>query len=69
MIVLFTSNEKGGILQFTVALLNTLTKMKYDTKAFIPQDSIVTINDTIKDKVVFYTKKKTINRSQAVSMI
>ena len=61
MIVLFTSNEKGGILQFTIKLLNTLIKMNYEAKAFIPQGSIVTINDTIKDKVVFYRKKKTIN--------
>ena len=62
MIVLFTSNETGGVLQFVMQMVNTLTEMNYSVKAFIPKGAVVTVKKTQEDQVCFYKKKKTINR-------
>ena len=61
MIVLFTSNIAGGVLQFVIQVLNILYEMGYNVKAFIPEKADVFIDEKIKDCVIRYPKVKTIN--------
>ena len=58
MIVLFTSNEAGGILQFVVQMIAVLTDMKYPVLAFIPEGSTVTVTESVREKIQYYKKKE-----------
>lgn len=61
MIVLFTSNIAGGVLQLVVQVLSELRKLNYEVYAFIPDGANVYIDSTLEKCVVYYTKVKTIN--------
>lgn len=61
MIVLFTSNIAGGVLQFVIQILNELYEMNYSVKVFIPEEADIFIDTKVKDCVVRYPKVKTIN--------
>lgn len=61
MIVLFTSNTSGGIVQFICQIFNELVDMGYKTKVFIPDDAKVHIENRYFKYIVRYSKIKTIN--------
>ena len=61
MIVLFTSNISGGVLQFVAQILRELVDLEYDVVAFIPKIANVTIESRIERRVIRYDKVKTIN--------
>lgn len=54
MVILFTSNVAGGIVQFTIQILRELKNMKMDVLAYIPKRAEKYINEEYKDDVVFY---------------
>lgn len=61
MIVLFSSCENGGVLQFVVQMHRELRKIGYNIISFVPEGAVVTFDKEDKDYVHFYTKKKSIN--------
>ena len=61
MIALFTSNTKGGIIQFTMQLLKTLNEIGVSTIAFVPDNAQYTMNEEWKDKIFSYTKIRSVN--------
>lgn len=61
MILIFTANTDGGVVQFCVQMVSELTKMKEACVALLPDGAIVSIHDEIKDKIQFYTKVKSIS--------
>lgn len=61
MIILFTSNTSGGIVQFIIQVFNELVEMGYDTKVFLPSDAKVHIEKQYSEYIVQYEKIKTIN--------
>ena len=61
MIILFTSNIKGGILQFTIQILKELKEMNYEVLAFIPQNSKYSVDEKYSKYIVHYKKCKTLN--------
>ena len=61
MIVLFTSNTSGGIIQFISQVFNELVDMGYETKVFLPDDAQVHIENRYLKYIVRYNKIKTIN--------
>lgn len=63
MILLFSSNVDGGILQFEVQLLAEMHKFGIASCCFIPEGGKVTIPPNIAGKVLFYKKFKTLNAS------
>ena len=74
MIVIFSSNEKGGIIQFSIELAKQVLSIGEEVKLFLPYNSIYSkdgINDTFVEK---YIKKKSIffhskNNKQIVKRI
>lgn len=65
MIVLFTSNTKGGIIQYTLQVYKTLVNMGITTKVFLPSETIGTDLSDIKVEDLFkYVKiKAVLNRT------
>ena len=56
MIILFTSNTSGGIVQFIIQVFNELVEMGYDTKVFLPSDAKVHIEKQYSEYIVQYEK-------------
>lgn len=54
MIVLFTSNIKGGVIQLNMQLVKELTEMGEDVKCFVPKGAVYTVNSNLKKKIVLY---------------
>jgi glycosyltransferase involved in cell wall biosynthesis len=63
MIVLFSSNIDGGILQFEIQLLAEIKRFGEKCCAFIPEGANVTIPSEIKEDVRFYRKFKTLRNN------
>ena len=61
MITLFSSNIDGGILQYAVQLLTELQKAGKECCLFLPENAAVTVPENLQDKIVSYTKYKTVN--------
>lgn len=61
MIILFTSNTEGGMLHFVITLLRELTALKKDALCFLPEGSTFTIEESLKNRLVFYDKFRTVN--------
>lgn len=61
MLVLFTSNINGGILQFIVQVLTELKKLNYKVLAFIPETAEYSLSSLYEDNVRTYNKVKSIN--------
>lgn len=61
MIVLFSANSDGGILQFASTLLKTLYDIGVDVQCWVPSNSLITVSDVVKNKLVYYKKFKTTN--------
>lgn len=62
MIVLFTSNTNGGIVQFTVQLLEEIKKMGKEVKCFVPEGTVFNAQECYKTDIIYYTKIKKVNR-------
>lgn len=68
MIALFTANQKGGIVQFTLQLNNTLKELGYKTVIYVPSDINITSNGNEFNIIKynkngkFYLKRKNLNR-------
>ncbi len=61
MIVLFTSNTDGGMLHFVIQLLLVLKKQNKKAVCFLPEGSIFTCPEELKNNLIFYEKFRTIN--------
>ena len=61
MIVLFTANTQGGIIQLACELLKKINNLGKPVCCFMPSGSVVTVSDELKDKVVFYKKIVTLS--------
>jgi glycosyltransferase involved in cell wall biosynthesis len=61
MIVLFTSNVSGGVIQFLIQILKELVLLKYSVTAFIPDEADVSIDETLIKLVIRYKKIKVVN--------
>lgn len=61
MIVLFSSNSEGGILQFVSQALDEISLLGYDVVCFVPNGAKVTFSDKNLSKVIWYNPIKTIN--------
>lgn len=62
MIILFSSNESGGVLQLVIQILKELQEMGSDAIAYIPEDANVSVPNEYICKVSYYEKIKTLNR-------
>lgn len=62
MIVLFTSNIAGGIVQFITQIVSELIDMGYEVTAFIPNEAKVSLDKKYIENVRKYKKVKSINR-------
>ena len=60
MIVLFTSNNSGGVIQFVMQLVHSFTNLNIDVIALVPNGSRYSVEQTLESKVNFYEKKKSI---------
>lgn len=61
MIVVFTSNEKGGLIQMAVKVTEKLLSIGIDARCFMPSIATGSISDDVKRLVIRYTKRKSIN--------
>ena len=61
MIIVFTSNFEGGIVQFAIQLSSSLQNLGEQVICYLPNNSIVSLGDFPKDKVFYYEKTNTIN--------
>lgn len=61
MIGLFTSVNNGGIAQLTIQMLRVLDTLNEEVYALIPDNCETTIPDELKDKIIRYTKWKSVN--------
>lgn len=62
MIVLFTSNTNGGVIQLIIQLLTTIDGLGREVRCFIPEGAIASVPKKLESKVVYYMKVKSINR-------
>jgi glycosyltransferase involved in cell wall biosynthesis len=60
-IIIFSSNERGGLLQMATNITEILISLNKKVKCYIPLDSETTISDTISPYIVRYRKAKSIN--------
>ena len=60
MIVLFTSNIQGGILQLIISILNILVKNNQDVRCFIPDNALISSNKNLNEYIIRYKKSKSI---------
>lgn len=63
MIVVFTSNIDGGIVQFAIQLTTELLKNKISCKCFIPKEAVGMIPQSISDNIVRYKKFKAVSQT------
>lgn len=63
MIIVFTSNTDGGIVQLAIQLVTELVKSNISCKCFIPENSVGTIPDEISFCVNRYKKFKAISQN------
>ncbi|HOI25732.1 MAG TPA: glycosyltransferase family 4 protein [Caldisericia bacterium] len=61
MIILLTSNTNGGILQFTIQVLKTLSDIGVEAVSFIPENACFSVEPSLLGKIRFYHKPKTVN--------
>ena len=61
MVLLFTSNMNGGIVQFTMQILTTINKLGVEAHCYIPIGSEASIPNGLNEKVHYYSKYKSIN--------
>lgn len=57
MIIVFTSNTKGGIIQFTVQLAKTFQKLGKPCKMMVPEDAV--LENEMEQETIRYKKVKT----------
>lgn len=62
MIVLFTSNTNGGVIQLIIQLLTTIDAFGREVRCFIPQGAVVSVPKELEGKVIYYIKVKSVNR-------
>lgn len=60
MIVVFSSNVKGAMIQMAIKVTEELLQMGIDVKCFIPQDATGYIPERITHSIIRYIKKKSI---------
>lgn len=61
MIIIFSSNEGGGVLQFVSQALRELVKLNKEVVCFIPEGAVISIPQDLMDRVEWYKKTKKIN--------
>ena len=61
MILFFSSNEDGGVLQFAVQLLKECKIAGYECLCMIPKNSVVSVPVDLERYVKYYDKIKTLN--------
>lgn len=62
MILLFSSNIDGGILQLAIQLLSEINALNIDCKCMIPEGAKVSIPENLRSRVVFYKKIKSFSK-------
>lgn len=58
MIILFTSNIKGGVMQLTMQLLSELSELGEKVICFIPEEAEYVINEGLENRIVCYERIK-----------
>ena len=58
MILVFTSNEKGGLIQLAVTVTKELYKLGMDVRCFIPTIAKVSVPDYLQSYMIRYEKAK-----------
>ncbi len=61
MIVVFTSNSEGGVVQFAIQISNTLMNLGQEVFCYLPEKSIVTLGSFPEERIKYYKKHNTIN--------
>lgn len=61
MLILFTSNEAGGVLQLAAQVLKEEMELGQEVLCFIPKGAKVTLSEQLKPNVIFYNKVKSLN--------
>lgn len=63
MIVLFSANVNGGILQFINETAKSMSILSMQYCVFIPKETNVSFDESVRDKIEYYDRIKTINHS------
>jgi len=58
MIILFSSNIKGGVIQLTMQLLSELSELGEKVICFIPKEAEYVIKKGLENRIVFYERVK-----------
>lgn len=61
MIIIFSSNEDGGVLQFAIQLLKESKIAGFESLCMIPKNSIVNVPSDLEGDVEYYDKVKSLN--------
>lgn len=67
MVVIFSSNEKGAMIQMAVKVTEVLQKIGIEAKCFMPSIAKGVIPDEIKTSIIRYEKLKTVNPFSSVA--
>lgn len=61
MIIVFSSNEKGAMIQMATKVTEVLIKMGFETLCYLPSVAIGNISDNLRPYIIRYKKVKKIN--------
>ncbi|MBN2521824.1 MAG: glycosyltransferase family 4 protein [Bacteroidales bacterium] len=69
MILLFTSNVRGGILQFSLKVLNTLRDIDVESVLFVPEEAYANFDAQSKQHCRMYKKPRKLLKNQITDII